>query len=358
MNKVQKFGIVALTIVVFLSVASYFLAMLLGPVLFFLTPAGLDFSLREVQPPILLFLLFVFYIPFALNTGQLFLLLWSIFMSCFLAAWRLRESFRDVVAEAFSQPISKIFNNWLFATPIAASTLLAAVSLIIGLQDLFGIPTGEIPTPETDIARFDLYLSLSYASVIEEIGFRITPIGTFLLAYLFLIQSGGSTVTVSFRQRLGLFVASFLYPDKAKRMVGVKNVAVHGIRDGISKSEWIMLILTSIIFGAAHLVSGIGWEAGKITSVFLQGFVFGVVYLAYGIQAPILLHWFFNYYFYSYELGTRYISSVFEAFNLELFTFMLGVFFLVAFAFLELKRILPRRKLASAEPIDLGPQSL
>jgi len=357
-NKVQKLGIVVLTVVVFLLVASYFLAMLLGLSLFFLTPAGLDFSLGEVQPPILLFLLFGFYVPFALNTGQLFLLLWSIFMLCFLAAWRLRESFHDVVSKAFSRPFSRIFSNWLFAMPIVASTLLAAVLLIIGLQDLFGVPTGTIPTPKTDTARFDLYFNLSYASIIEEIGFRITPIGTSLFAFLFLIQSGRSSVTVSFRQRFELFLASFLYPDRAKRMVGVKSVAVNGIKDGISMGEWIMLLITSFIFGAAHLVSGIGWEAGKVTSTFLQGFVFGVVYLAYGVQAPILLHWFFNYYFYSYELETQYYSSGFEVFNLiDTLTLVLGVSFLLAFAVLELKRILLRRKLTSSEPMDLVPQS-
>jgi len=126
LDKLQQLGTVALTVVVFVLLASYFLAMLMGPALFFLTPAGLDFSLGEVQPPILLFLVFGFYVPFALNTGLLFLLLWSIFMICFVAAWRLRESFHDVLSRAFSRPFGKLFNNWLFAKPIVASTLLAA----------------------------------------------------------------------------------------------------------------------------------------------------------------------------------------------------------------------------------------
>jgi membrane protease YdiL (CAAX protease family) len=356
-NKLQMLGIVALTVVVFLLVASYFLAMLLGPTLFFLTPAGLNFSLGEVQPPILLFLFFGFYVPFALNASLFFMLLWGIFVLCFLAAWRLRESFHDVVSKVFSRPFSKLLNNWLFAMPIIASTLLTAVSFLIALQESFGVPTGAIPTPQTDAQYFDLYLSLSYASVIEEVGFRITPIGTFLLAQLLLTQSGRSLGTVSFRQRLEFFLTSFLYPDRAKKLVGGKNVAVNGIKEGISRGEWIMLLLTSLIFGAAHLISGIGWEAGKITSTFLQGFVFGVVYLAYGVQAPILLHWFFNYYFYSYELGTRYLSSGLEVFGLiEILTLMLGVFSLVVFAVLELKRILARQKQASSEPIDLVPQ--
>lgn len=355
MNKVQQVGVLALTVVVLLLVASYLLAMLLGPALFFLTPAGLEFSLGEIQPPMLLFLFFGFYFPFALNSGQFFLLLWGVFVLCFIAAWRLRESFHQVVSKAFSRPFSKLFNNWLFAMPIVASMLLVAVFSIIGLQDLFGVPTGAIPTPGTDAERFDLYLSLSNASIIEEVGFRITPIGTFLFASLLLIQSGRSTVRVSFGQRFKLFLASFLYPDKAKRMAGVKNVAVNGIRDGISRGEWTMLFFSSLVFGAAHLVSGIGWEAGKITSTFLQGFVFGVVYLTYGVQAPILLHWFFNYYFYTYDLSTLYyahMSGIPEW--IETITLTLGWFGLIIFAVLGLKKILAIRKKVTREPSSIS----
>jgi len=358
MNKVQQFGIVALTILVLPLIVSYFLAMLLGPALFFLTPAGLDFSLERAQPPILLFLLFGFYVPFTLNTGLLFMSLWSIFVLCFLAAWKLRESFHEVVAKAFSQPLSKLFNNWLFVMPIVASMLLAAVLFITNLQDMFGVPTGAIPVPKTDSEHFNLYLSLSHASIIEEIGFRIIPLGTFLLAQLFLIQSVKSVGTVPLKQRFKLLLASFLYPDKAKRMMNARNVAVHGIKNGISGGEWIMLFITSLVFGAAHLISDIGWDVGKITSTSLQGFVFGVVYLAYGIQAPILMHWFFNYYFYTYELSVQYLSSSFNIYALEIFTLLLGQFFLLVFAVWALKRLLTRRKLPSSESNALVSQSL
>jgi len=357
LNELQKLGTAALTIVVFLSVASFFLAMLLGPALFFLTPAGSGFGRESVRPPILVFLLFGFDAPFTLNTGVFFLLLWSIFAVCFIAAWRLRESFHRVVSKAFSQPFKQVFNNWLFIMPIIASMLLAAVDLIIMVQDLFAVPTGGIPIPQTDTARFELFLSLSYASIIEEVGFRLTPIGTFLLAQLLLIQSQKNMGNVSLKQRIQLFLASFLYPDKAKRMVGSKNVSVNGIKDGISAGEWLMLLFTSLAFGAAHFVSSIGWEVGKITSTFLQGFVFGVVYLAYGVQAPILLHWFFNYYFYSYELGARYLSSSFDVSSIEIYTLRLGRILLIVFAALILQRIWTRRKLASTKTSATTPQS-
>jgi len=337
-NKVsQRLILAALTVVVFLLVASYFLAMLLGPSLFFLTPAGIDFS-RTSQ------------------TGQLFMLIWSVFVLCFVVAWSLRDSFHEVIRRAFSRPLSKIFNNWLFVMPIIASMLFSAVFLIIDVQDMFRIPTGAIPEPKTDLEFFDLYLNLSYVSVVEEIGFRLAPIGTFLFAYLFLVKSVERTIAMPSRQRFKLFLFSFFYPEGAKQMVGEKSVAVNGIFHGISRGEWIMLLITSITFGASHVVSGIGWEIGKVTSTFIQGFVFGIVYMAYGFQAPILMHWFFNYYFYTYELSAKYypnttgILSFIENFNLTL-----GRLGLIAFLFWVLMKISKRRFKASREPNAVSP---
>lgn len=326
MNSLEKMGVVALVVIVFLLLASFFLAMLLGPTLFFLTPVSLDF-----------------------NLGVFFLLAWSLFILCFLAGWQLRESFRHVVSKAFSRPFNRLFNNWLFAMPVVASTLLFVVSLIIAVQDLGGVPTGGLPAPKTDVEAFSFYLSLTYAPLIEEIGFRILPIGIFLATHLLLTQTELGTTSQSFIQRLKLFLSSFLYPDKAKQMVeGVKNVTANGVLNGISKGEWIMLLFTSLVFGTAHIVSGIGWEFGKITSTFVQGFVFGLVYLAYGVQASILLHWFFNYYFYSFQLASHYLSSGFDFFVwIELLTLRLGLVFLVVFAYFGLKRMLTHRSVSS-----------
>jgi hypothetical protein len=329
--------------------------MLLGPALFFLTPAGLNFSTTPIQPPILLFL-FAFYAPFELNMGQLFMLSWSVFALCFVLAWRLRESFHEVVGKISSRPLSKVFNNWLFAMPIIASALLVAVVLIIGLQNLFNVPTGAIPTPETDAEVFQLYSELSYAPLIEEVGFRITPIGAFFLAYLFLVKSFEKRVALSSWQRFKLFVFSFLYPDGAKNIVGEKTVAVNGIFNGISKGEWIIILITSIIFGVAHILSGIGWEVGKVTSTFIQGFVFAIVYIAYGFQAPILMHWFFNYYFYTYEVSAQYYANTFAVFAwVEFITLIVGTLSLIAFIIMGLKKILSSRKMGQLNPNAFSP---
>ena len=340
----------ALVIVVFILLASYLLSMLLGPALFFFTPGGLDFSKALVQPPVFILFLFGFTVPFKLNTGQLFMFLWSIFVLCFVVAWRSRKSFHEVVGKTFSQPLSKIFDNWLFVMPVIASALLVGFILITGLQDLFKVPTGALPTPQTDIEVFDLYLNISYAPLIEEVGFRITPIGGFLLVYLFLIKTFENKVNLSSWQRFKLYVFSFLYPDGAKNIVGEKTVAVNGF-NGISRGEWIIILTTSILFGVAHILTGIGWEIGKVTSTSVEGFVFAIVYLAYGFQAPILMHWFLNYYSYTIYLSTQYYPNTLGIFAwIEFITLILGVLSLIGFAILGLKKISNHRRTVPQEP--------
>jgi len=63
-------------------------------------------------------------------------------------------------------------------------------------------------------------------------------------------------------------------------------------------------------FGVAHFTSGAGWGPGKITSALLAGLMFAIVYLAYGVEAPILLHWFFNYYWEAYGLAFQTYSEI------------------------------------------------
>jgi hypothetical protein len=351
-NEAQpRFTTWALVIVVLFALASYLLAMVLGPALFFFTHAGLDFSRTSVRPPVFVLTFFGFIAPFRLSTGELFMFSWSIFALCFAVAWRLRKSFHEVVREIFSQPFSKIFDNWLFIMPIIASALFVGVIAITDLQDLFRVPTGALPAPQNSTQVFDQYLGLSYAPVIEEIGFRIIPIGAFLLLYLFFIKRFENRINLpSWRQRFKLLAFSFFYPDGAKSMIGEKTVAANGFK-GISREEWIIFLITSIMFGLAHPFSGIGWEFGKVTSTSIQGFAFAMVYVAYGFQAPILMHWFFDYYFYTYQVSFQYYGSAYGVFDwIVSITLMLGVLGLISFAILGLERISSRQRTESWAP--------
>jgi len=337
--------LIALITTVLLLVSSYFLVMFLGPTLFFFTPEGLNTStIYRRGLPIWLFTIVGFGVPIGLNVGGVFLFLWSIFAICFVAAWRFRESLHEVVRKGFSRPVKKLFSNCLFAMPITSSMMLIAVILIQSLQEAGGVPTGQPRLPDNP---FEFLFDVSYAALAEEIGFRVIPIGAFLIIYLFWVRRKNG-VPLSRGQRLKLFLTAPLFPDEAKRMVDVRTVGDFGIKGGISLGEWIMVFFTSIIFGLAHYLFGGGWEIGKITSVLVVGLAMGLTYLLYGFQAPILLHWFFNHYFWFFnpndEGGLQFVSkfcpSLLPIFDLIEFTILIfGVLSLSAFVVLGLREM-------------------
>ena len=90
----------------------------------------------------------------------------------------------------------------------------------------------------------------------------------------------------------------------------------------------------------AHYLSGGGWEIGKATSASAVGIVMGLTYLLYGVQAPILLHWFFNYYTYALSFASELYATVFITYILaDLVTIVLGIFGWLTIPVLAILRI-------------------
>ncbi len=309
------FRAVFIIMVLFL-IASYFLALVLGPMSFFLTEQGRSVSgLYPEQLPIMFFTVIAFGIPAGFNFGTLFLSLSVAYAACFVVAWRFHRDLHQVIKSGFLHSIRKLFDNFLLAMPLIASMLLTAVIFVQGLQESQGVPTGQAPLPDDP---FKAFFWLAYAPLVEELGFRISPIGTVLIFYLLSnLKSRG--VEFSWIEKLRILILAPLFPERAKGQVGVKTVRDYGLKQGISLGEWIALLCTSIVFGLVHYLFSGGWGVGKVTSASMAGLVLGLTYLVYGFQAPILLHWFFNYYFTAFEVATELhpnlasLASMFES---------------------------------------------
>lgn len=56
---------------------------------------------------------------------------------------------------------------------------------------------------------------------------------------------------------------------------------------GMSKSALVLIVLSSIIFGLAHLD---GWGWGKVPDAVLGGLIFAYLYVEYGLYASVLAH--------------------------------------------------------------------
>ena len=296
-DSLKLFAKLFIIIIAIFMISFYLIIVVLEPALFYFTPDGANVTTTNFSNPLTLWVLNMpVRVYTELNLGAIFFGLWTVFAACFVAAWKLRKSLLTVIRESVHKPTKKLFSNCLFAMPIINSMTLIGVLIIQSIQEMGGIPTGTAPSQGNS---FFVLFDRSFASVNEEIGFRLIPIGLFLI-FMFMMRKKAREF--SLKQRIKLFFAAFLFPDTAKRMVGAKTVEKLGVKGGISLGEWGVVIFTAIIFGLAHYNPGVSWEIGKISSAAFTGLVIGVCYLVYGIQASIIMHWFFNVYSTTYVL--------------------------------------------------------
>jgi hypothetical protein len=321
-------------LVVFVIVSSYLLVLLMGYGFVFFTPGGTTLSTQFFPAYFLVFFIVGFYFP--VQSGAAFSFVWIVYVLSFGAAWMWRESFHKVTVESPFRPMKSIFNNFLFIMPLISSMVLAAATAIISIQDFFGVPTGQVVFPSA-FSQQNIFLELAWGPVVEELGFRLIPIGLCMIFYVLL--SGKNAPGRSLR----LLITAGLNPDEAKRIAGLRNVREDGIMRGLNVGEWTLVLVTTFVFAIAHVISPIGWEIGKVSSVFVQGFAFALAYLAYGFEAPILLHWFFNYYSFFFDQGI--IKTFFPTADpilsvVELVMLALGIAGWLAFVIIGLKKLL------------------
>ena len=345
----ETFASASYCLVALIIIVSFLFVHLLGYGFFFFTPGGLALSTQSFSFPVFIIFLFGFDSPVPLQAGVVFLVMWVIYGACFVAAWWWRRSFHSVLKKVLSGS-RDVFGNFLFLMPLLSSMALTAALAIIFSQSAVGIETGE---PQLPSNVHEAFLNLAYAPLVEEFGFRIVPIGLIVVIFIFVagrnlkaFSSGGS--------RFKLFLLAFIYPEGAKGRAGLPTVGERGLLKGVSSLEWIMIVVSAGVFGFAHVLSPVGWEIGKVASAFVQGLFFAVTYVAYGFEAPILLHWYFNYYFYffdpnvaeSFFPGTIGLLSV-----IELLILALGVVGWAYFVAQGLRRLLRRREKAQVQPI-------
>jgi len=335
----------ALTISVSVLLALYVLAIPLGLELFIFERLSATFS-----PSSSVSMTF-FYVPLEVNMSLVFTCFLSVYALCFVLAWKQRNGFHKVISGFFSKPVSDLLKDSLFAVPVLSSFTYVVVDNIHFFQESFGIPTGKPPLPEDPLLVF---LELSISPLTEEIIFRILPIGAFLLVSLLSLEKRRRSLTTRKRLLRFLFL-TIMSPQGAKKSLGLKTVDDSGLRGGIILDEWVMILFTSAFFGFHHYFFTSTWNVGKITSTFVQGLVMGLSYLTYGIQAPILIHWFFNYYLYAYALAAIVHPNL-AILNLlnEKLTSLLGILGLLMILCFLVRKLARARAFALKAPINLA----
>lgn len=312
---VVQAGRAAVLVLAILSAVTYVITLILGPVLFFTTHDGLTEAARNLHAlPVEIFMVGAVDIPIptGLSHGALFVGIVILFFLCIGLAAITNGGFAKSVRESLAKPISIARTNFLYIMPLVATSLFIATILISEFQTTVGVQTGNLNFP-AQTNPYNILLNLAYAPLDEEFAFRITTIGI-PLALVLLLTTRTDPRTASFKKRIGFFFLTLFSPEMAKSRLGQKTVATDGVIHGISRFEWALITVTSLYFGAAHYLSGGGWQIGKISTAAMAGFVFAVMYVSYGAYADILLHWFFDYYFTVLDMASTAYGVVFTAF--------------------------------------------
>jgi hypothetical protein len=303
---------VALVIIIF-SAISYLISLVLGPVLFYSTSDGIAASARTIKGLYIeLFMVIPVPVPIVTSMGALFAVILAFFAVCMILAWRDRDGFLNSLQGSLSKSISLAKSNFLFIMPLVASALVAATVIISSFQESQGVQTGSINFGTTN--PYEILTELSFAPLDEEFAFRITSIGL-ILGLVLLVLCRHDPKIKGLKNKGKLVLLAMFSPELAKAKLGYRNIQANGFPRGISPIEWILILLTSLGFGLAHYLSGSGWDVGKVTTAFLAGFVFAIMYVSYGAYADILLHWYFNYYFDVLSYAGAAYGGVFNVLN-------------------------------------------
>jgi hypothetical protein len=154
---------------------------------------------------------------------------------------------------------------------------------------------GIVPnTPSFETRElWQLIYGLAAASVWEEIVSRILLIGVPLLLIDGFIRMSRPEAKM---RRLSPHSPASRWPWRRMPRVGDgMNIVSRYILGGgfdIGRKEAVLLVFSSIIFGAAHLFS---WDAYKIFPAAIAGLAFGYVFLKLGVYASIILHFAFDF---------------------------------------------------------------
>ena len=223
-----------------------------------------------------------FEIPADYELGDGFILVWASFVILFaISMIGPKKNFLTTLVAMMSEGKYNIQDNYI-ATIIKWFSVLVIVSAIIAIiQGIFGIQI-ESPQSENDLVQF---FDISFAPIIEEIGFRVLLIGLPLFAIFSHKMSGK------------FFIKSLWNP------FGILHVYDE-------KRAWVIIFTVGIFFGLAHILTGDAWSEGKFAQAAASGIILGFVYFRYGFLASVLVHWASNYFIFSYANFVSVINEI------------------------------------------------
>ena len=211
-------------------------------------------------------------IPFDIEIGDVFIVLWSIYAILFtIAMFGPDKGFLKTLSANLSNGKLETKSNYMIAITKWFSILILISVIIDFIQQGFGIVTVP-PSVDNDLTQF-LYVSLS--PIVEELGFRVILIGLPLFVFY------------SHKLSIKHFFKSLWNPNR--------NLHIYDFRKIL-----FLIVLVGIFFGLAHIMTGEPWSEGKFAQATASGIILGWLYFRFGLMPAILVHWGTNYFIFSY----------------------------------------------------------
>ncbi len=183
--------------------------------------------------------------------GWLVILCSAVFIICFALL------IRDFVRRMKGCPADLRDERFMRAPYSKAAILTAVMILTSFIVMFFSLAIGEeISEDFTDkMSNYEIMASMITAGPTEEGIFRVVLIGVPMFLICCLKHRGSK------KDILGGF--------------------------GMSRAALVLIIISSVLFGAAHLD---GWSLMKFPDTFIAGLLFGYVYVQYGAHVTIFMH--------------------------------------------------------------------
>jgi hypothetical protein len=229
-------------------------------------------------------------VPVTFNLGQLFIVLWTIYIVLFAIA--LNGPFKSLlgsIRSASTRGIEALMDNAMFATLLVFPVVLWGTVALSLIQEAVGVSTGSLPTIDPLLE----FVELAIAPFREEIGFRVIPIG---VAALIVIAAKG-------RVRDGLL--ALWHPSRYLKKSDTPEQYKRHLR-----LIYAMIAVSAVLFGLAHVLLGAGWGPGKIASAAVAGVALGGLYYVYGLPSAILLHWSIDYFLSVFGFNNQILANV------------------------------------------------
>lgn len=221
-------------------------------------------------------------IPFDIEIGDVFIVLWSVYAILFtVAMFGPDKGFLKTLSANLSNGKLETKSNYMIAITKWFSILILISVIIDFIQQGFGIVT--VPPPvDNDLTQF-LYVSLS--PIVEELGFRVILIGLPLFVFY------------SHKLSIKHFFKSLWNPNR--------NLHIYDFRKIL-----FLIVLVGIFFGLAHIMTGEPWSEGKFAQATASGIILGWLYFRFGLIPAILVHWGTNYFIFSYANFVSQINEI------------------------------------------------